>query len=221
MNAKICEVFKSIQGEGLYRGMDQLFVRFFGCNLECSFCDTKLQNFREVSLTELVEQILSFTGYDYVSLTGGEPLLQESFIKELARILKEKNKKVYLETNGVLYEQLDNVIENIDIIAMDFKLPSSTGLKDFWFYHREFLKIAQRKKVFVKAVVGLSTRIEDVRIALAVIQEVNPNIPLVLQPENPHEGVLNEKLRYFDKVCRESKVKVEIISQLHKELGIK
>jgi organic radical activating enzyme len=221
MNAKICEVFKSIQGEGLYRGVDQVFVRFFGCNLECSFCDTKLQSFQDISLPELLEQINSFNGYDYVSLTGGEPLLQEDFVGVLAKALKEEKKKVYLETNGILHEQLDKVIENIDVIAMDFKLPSSTGLKDFWYHHREFLKIAQRKEVFVKAVVGLSTRIEDVRIALAVIQEVNPDISLVLQPENPHEGLLNEKLRYFDKVCRERKVRVEIISQLHKELGIK
>ncbi|MFA7677711.1 MAG: 7-carboxy-7-deazaguanine synthase QueE, partial [Candidatus Omnitrophota bacterium] len=111
MNAKICEVFKSIQGEGLYRGVDQVFVRFFGCNLECSFCDTKLQSFQEISLPELLEQINSFNGYDYVSLTGGEPLLQEDFVGVLAKALKEEKKKVYLETNGILHEQLDKVIE--------------------------------------------------------------------------------------------------------------
>jgi len=149
MKAKISEVFKSIQGEGLYQGKDQLFVRFFGCNLDCSFCDTKLSSYKQLSLDELLGQIATFSDYHSLSLTGGEPLLQIDFLKELVEQLKKDGKIVYLETNGSLYQNLTRVIDNIDIIAMDFKLSSSTGMKDFWFEHREFLKVAKTREVFV------------------------------------------------------------------------
>jgi len=221
MKAKISEVFKSIQGEGLYQGKDQLFVRFFGCNLDCSFCDTKLSSYKQLSLDELLGQIATFSDYHSLSLTGGEPLLQIDFLKELVEQLKKDGKIVYLETNGSLYQNLTRVIDNIDIIAMDFKLSSSTGMKDFWFEHREFLKVAKTREVFVKTVVGEASRVEDLRIALAVIKEIDRNIVLVLQPQNPKESLLTEKLNYFEKVCKNNNIEVRVIPQLHKLLGIR
>jgi organic radical activating enzyme len=221
MRAKICDVFKSTQVEGLYQGASQVFVRFFGCNLECDFCDTKLENYEVWDIAKLLDKIDTYTDYHSISLTGGEPLLQIEFLKILVERLKEKAKIIYLETNGTLPQKLSEIIDYIDIVAMDFKLPSSTILKDYWLKHRRFLKIAQDKDLFVKAVIGKKTRIEDVRIATAIIKEVKKDIPFILQPQNPFEGVLDEKLRYFEKVCRERGMRVEIIPQLHKQLGIK
>lgn len=221
MRVKISEVFKSIQGEGLYQGAEQLFLRFFGCNLNCEFCDTKLDSYREISLADLLGELSSFEGYHSLSLTGGEPLLQVDFLEELVGQLKKDGKVVYLETNGTLYEDLKRVINNIDIVSMDFKLSSSTGMPDFWFEHREFLKVARKREVFVKTVVGPASRIEDLRIALAIIKEIDKDIPLVLQPENPKEAELKNKLNYFEKVASSSNIKVEIRPQLHKVLDIR
>ncbi|MCM8763078.1 MAG: 7-carboxy-7-deazaguanine synthase QueE, partial [Candidatus Omnitrophica bacterium] len=77
MQAKIAEIFKSIQGEGIYQGREQVFVRFYGCNLKCQFCDTPLTHYEELRPEELLNRINIF-GVDYhsLSLTGGEPLLQ-------------------------------------------------------------------------------------------------------------------------------------------------
>ncbi|MCF7907535.1 MAG: 7-carboxy-7-deazaguanine synthase QueE [Candidatus Omnitrophica bacterium] len=218
---KISEIFKSIQGEGLYQGQAQVFVRFFGCNLTCRFCDTKLDSYQEFSIDELMSKIAFFDNYHSVSLTGGEPLVQVEFLRELSQRLKKAGKLVYLETNGTLYQNLKQVIDSIDIVAMDFKLPSSTESKDFWFMHREFLKVAQTKEVFIKAVIGKASRVEDLRIALAVIKEVNKDLLFVLQPENPYEEELKGKLNYFEKVCKERNINLSVVSQLHKILGVK
>jgi len=94
MFAKIAEIFKSIQGEGIYQGESQVFVRFFGCNLNCQFCDTKLTSYRELTLDELLGQINSFSDYHSISLTGGEPLLQAYFLEKLAEQLKLDGKTI-------------------------------------------------------------------------------------------------------------------------------
>ncbi len=221
MKAKISEIFKSIQGEGAYQGRNQVFVRFFGCNLSCRFCDTKPEYYQEKTLDQVIREIYSYQDYHSVSLTGGEPLLQAAFLKALAHELKAAGKLVYLETNGILHQSLEEVLDFIDIIAMDFKLFTSTGIGDFWRQHREFLKISKDKDLFVKAVIRKKTHIDDLRIGLGLINETRRKIPLILQPENPFEDDLKEKLSYFEKICQERGIDVKIVPQLHKELKVR
>ncbi|MBU2102616.1 MAG: 7-carboxy-7-deazaguanine synthase QueE [Candidatus Omnitrophota bacterium] len=221
MIAKISEIFKSIQGEGLYQGREQVFVRFFDCNLACGYCDTKPVTYQEQSLEEVMRQILVYGNYHSVSLTGGEPLLQIDFLKELAKFLKSIKKITYLETNGIVYESLKKVIEYCDIIAMDFKLPSSGRHQVFWPEHKKFLEIASAQDVFVKAVITENTNAVDMAQAIAIIREVAPAVSLVLQPQNPFEDVLGAKLDSFKKMCQDAGVNVKIITQLHKKLGIR
>ncbi len=221
MKGRVCEIFKSIQGEGIYQGTPQVFLRLFGCNLKCSFCDTKFNSYGELTPQEVLDRIVAYEDYHSLSLTGGEPLLQVEFLEELLEGLKPEGKTVYLETNGTLPGNLSRVISYLDIIAMDFKLSSSTGLRDFWADHRNFLRVAREKEVFVKTVVGKRTHLEDLRIAVAVIKEVKKDIILVLQPEHPYEGELGAKLNHFEKACRRSNIETKIIPQLHKVLGVK
>ncbi|MCQ9205091.1 MAG: 7-carboxy-7-deazaguanine synthase QueE [Omnitrophica bacterium] len=221
LKGKIAEVFKSIQGEGIYQGVSQVFVRFFGCNLKCKFCDTKLDKYLFLGLEELLDKINTYRDYHSISITGGEPLLEINFLKVLTKKLKEEGRIIYLETNGILPRSLSEIIDYIDIVSMDFKLPSSSGEKEFWFQHREFLKVAVRKDVFVKAVISEKTLVEDIRIAMAIIKETDANLPFVLQPQNPLEDILQERIEYFEKLCLEDNINVKVIPQLHKKLSIK
>lgn len=231
MKGKISEVFRSIQGEGLYQGVSQVFVRFFGCNLECSFCDTKLDSCEKKSAPELLDEIDTFGDYHSLSITGGEPLLQIDFLKDLLKLIKSKEQKacpskpwrrrVYLETNGTLPENLEKVIDYTDIIAMDFKLPSSTGLEPFWDKHQEFLAISRGKKTFIKAVIGTSTMVEDIYKMIEIIKCTAKKTTLVLQPQNPFEIMVKTKLSGFEELCREEGLKVKVIPQMHKRLGLK
>ena len=221
MKAKISEIFKSIQGEGVYQSVEQAFVRFFGCTMRCAFCDTPLYYYREKSVQEVLDTIVSYGSIHSVALTGGEPLLHIEFLKKLTKALKGRRYTVYLETNGILYPQVQEIMAWIDIIAMDFKLPSSTGQEDFWQEHAAFLRCALQQEVFVKAVIGKETLLRDVMRAVSIIKEENPKVPLVLQPQHPFEEQLTQKLASLTQACQRHLSDVRVIAQLHKKLGVR
>ena len=224
--AKISEIFPSLQGEGLYVGVPQLFVRFYGCNLSCAFCDTKLGSYKVFTIGSLMDKISDEREpYHSISLTGGEPLVQADFIKDfLSKYKKFYNKPIYLETNGTLYQEISKVIDYIDIVAMDFKLPSSTKKASLWGEHGKFLKIAKNKKTFIKAVITSKTIKRDILQMLEIVKGIEKDIPIVLQPVT--HSVDSEKpsiecLEDFRNILRQSKAHAEIIPQVHKLIGVK
>lgn len=228
MKAKILEIFRSIQGEGKYAGVKQVFVRFFECNMHCVWCDTPAsigdttRNYKEVELADLVRQIESLKdGCHSVSLTGGEPLLQADFIKELIPYLKKMDLPVYLETNGICPRELSQVIDQTDIIAMDIKLPSSTKEKPYWKEHEEFLKIALKKDVFIKTVISADTDQQDIVKAVEVVKRVAPNVLFIIQP-NTYElrNGLMDKCLDFQDYCLKYLSDVRILPQTHKFMKV-
>jgi 7-carboxy-7-deazaguanine synthase len=229
MTAKILEIFRSIQGEGRYAGVPQVFVRFFECNMHCVWCDTPAsigdgkREYQEMALKDVLSQVNALYGNAHsVSITGGEPLLQNEFLKEFCRSLKGQGRKVYLDTNGTLPDALGDVIRDIDVIAMDLKLPSSTKQKPFWAQHKKFLKIAVRKEVFIKAVISLNTRKEDVLKAAKLVAAQDPEILFILQPNylDMKKGVIGECLEH-QKSCAKILKDVRIIPQVHKFMKLR
>jgi 7-cyano-7-deazaguanine synthase len=223
IKGRIAEIFTSVQGEGLYLGKKQLFVRFFGCNLNCAFCDTKLFHFREHTPRSLLEEISkSADNFHSISYTGGEPLQQVDFLKEVLSLSKKNRWKNYLETNGTLPEALEKVIDLVDIVAMDLKLPSSTLAGSFWPAHRDFLKIACQKEVFLKAVITQATEKDDLKAALDLIRKVDRSKIMVLQPNSFDDyALLEEKLQAFQNFSQQKGVRTFIIPQMHKLAGVK
>ncbi len=224
MKGRISEVFDSIQGEGLYLGEPQVFVRFFGCNLNCRFCDTKLESFMEYDPDELYKELKLYyrKGHHSVSFTGGEPLLQKDFLKEVLKITNKESIKNYLETNGTLPEALKDIIDYVHIVAMDLKFPSSSGMEKLWQAHRVFLEIAAKKEVFVKAVICECTEEGDLLEGVRLIREAAKNTILILQPDSGvSRGALDNKLEFFKNMCRREKVTACVIPQVHKIAGVK
>jgi len=222
MKGKIAEIFESIQGEGIYIGARQLFVRLFGCNLRCKFCDTKLANYIEYTPQELVSYLKNtYSGNHSVSFTGGEPLLQNDFLKETMKLTKESGFNNYLETNGTLPESLSEVIDFVDIVAMDLKLPSSTGLVGFWNEHAKFLRIASQKDVFLKAVICKDTEQKDIEDAIKLIKESVNFAILVLQPNSfEDDEELRMKLLNYKEMCLRENIFACSIAQMHKVMGV-
>ncbi len=101
---QVVEMFTSINGEGPLAGELALFIRMRGCNLCCAYCDTAWANrddakYEELSTEEIVESVRR-AGIRNVTLTGGEPLLQEGIEKLLRALAEEPELRVEIETNG-------------------------------------------------------------------------------------------------------------------------
>ena len=221
--AKIAEIFDSVQGEGIYAGVRQVFVRFFGCNLKCSFCDTPLAAYFEKTPDELCSEISKYSNFHSISLTGGEPLCQADFLKDLLPRTRALQHKIYLETNGALPQELQKIIDGVDIIAMDMKLPSSTRGSSQWPQHEGFLKVALKKGVFIKMVITKETELEDIFRARAIIRKANPCISVVLQPDW-HDGcatLLDKMVSFKRELVLYGIHDVRILPQAHKVAGIK
>jgi 7-carboxy-7-deazaguanine synthase len=94
------EIFYSIQGESSIAGYPCVFVRLTGCNLRCSYCDTRFayEEGKGMSLDSIIKTVEEY-GCNRVEITGGEPLLQEE-TADLSRKLLDHNYRVWIETNG-------------------------------------------------------------------------------------------------------------------------
>ena len=121
MKYKVNEIFYSIQGEGFWTGLPAIFIRFSGCNLDCSWCDTEHLSHKIMSLEEIMEEISQYP-CEHVILTGGEPAINIDY--ELLLALKGDNKKrveyfVHIETNGTI--SLRSFEDKIDWITVSPK----------------------------------------------------------------------------------------------------
>jgi len=119
---KVSEIFYSIQGESTTMGLPAVFVRLAGCNLNCTYCDTKYARSggTEFSIEEILVQVKSFN-CNRVTITGGEPLLQEGSAA-LAQRLIDSGYDVQVETNG---SQNINLIPEKARCILDIKTPGS------------------------------------------------------------------------------------------------
>lgn len=246
-DAFIGEIFSSIQGEGLYVGVKQIFVRFMHCSLNCVYCDTPYSRLKDgfcsvetkagtkkftlvpnpLNIAKLNKFIKILNknspGHHSISVTGGEPLEQVEFLKDWLDIVSE-NFKVYLETNGTLPQALKKILNNVDIIAMDIKLPSSTRRSVNWKDVMEFLKLSTTKQVFVKMVITSRTDKYEVLKGALIVKRVSPQIPLVLQPATPYGSFLDapglDLMNQLQTECLKILKDVRIIPQVHKLLNV-
>ncbi|MFZ5651563.1 MAG: 7-carboxy-7-deazaguanine synthase QueE [Bacillota bacterium] len=242
MKAGVCEVFSSVQGEGPYVGMRQIFIRFAGCNLSCRYCDTRHDG-NEMCKVEVVPGGKSFVElpnpvsagklikiikgrypvarHHTVSITGGEPLLQVEFLKKLLPGIRRAGLKIYLETNGTLPGELARVISLVDIVSMDIKLPGTSGCPPMWENHRQFLCVARKAGVFVKIVMDDKSDISEYDTALDIMCGEDAGITLVIQPMtlNGKCALSPGRALYFQAMALERLKDVRIIPQTHIMMG--
>jgi organic radical activating enzyme len=211
--ARLVEVFSSIQGEGILVGHRQVFVRTYGCNLRCTYCDSPetlkesgsppecrveeqpgTWTFRRIpnpvsadTLTTIVRSYLAAPHHS-LSITGGEPLLHTRFLQRWLPEVRALGLKVFLETNGLLPDHLQRVLPLLDYVSMDFKAPTATGVDSTatWERHRQFLEIARATRVYGKLVVTPTTTDAELDTVVSTLCAVDATIPLILQPVTPY-----------------------------------
>ena len=124
----ISEIFGSIEGEGKRTGELTTFIRFYGCNLRCSWCDSSYSytnnDYTKMTLQEIITKVKEI-GYRNITITGGEPLIQQD-IQILINTLCSDKYYVNIETNGsVDISTFRFVGYNNLFFTMDYKCPSS------------------------------------------------------------------------------------------------
>jgi len=242
----ISEIFSSIQGEGYLAGRRQVFVRLVDCNLSCRYCDTvqgKTDTCRvetkpgSAMFSHLLQPIALQTVLDIitdwltvlpgahhsVSLTGGEPLLSAdalfAWLPEIRKLLP-----IHLETNGTMFIALEKVVQHLDYISMDMKLPSTSGCsEDLWDQHRRFLQTAHGVNVTVKVVVGDDTNSGEIRQVCDIIASVDRATPLFLQPLTLPGGCIGinaSHVMHLQEMASALLPDVRVIPQMHKLLGV-
>lgn len=206
---KVNEIFVSIDGEGVRTGLPTVFIRLYGCNLKCSYCDTRYscenREYKLMPLMDILEQVLSY-GVPRVTLTGGEPLIHEG-VKDLINSLVANDIEVNIETNGAvdLNDFWEYKYNSKVIFTMDYKCASS-GMEDKMILWNLYL--LQPKDV-IKFVVSNYNELEKMEYILEETGcKAQPYVSSVfgaIEPKELVEYVLDNKL---------NNVKVQV--QLHK-----
>ena len=199
---KINEIFCSINGESRFVGLRTVFVRTFGCNILCNYCDTlyavKGNDFKEMAIYEIIREVDKYE-CKRVTLTGGEPLIQRDAI-DLIDALIHKGYIVEVETNGAV--DLSNLVDknygNQLLITMDWKCPGS-GMRDKMIESN--LEILRYDDV-VKCVVSDRIDLDEMKRIYSLTDATVYASPVFgrIEPKEIAEYVINEKLNYV--VCQ-------------------
>jgi len=189
---KIVDIFYSLQGEATYVGVPSIFVRFYGCNLGCYFCDDEKHrgNFDVLTQEELLEKLKNFTCKQVV-ITGGEPTIYN--LNELIGFLQDEGYYVCVESNG--YE-LGNV-KKADWITYSPKNWDEIESEGFSEY---------------KFIVATVSEVDK-------ILALQSDKPIYIQPENHFDSANIVNVKYcIDFVKAHPHLKLSV--QLHKYLGV-
>lgn len=168
MNYNVIEKFKSVNGEGIRSGQLTTFIRFFGCNLRCAYCDSAYSYDKnekyEIMSTEEIIDYLKESGTKNVTLAGGEPMYQKG-INELIEEMCRNGYSVEIETNGSIdIERISKIKENRPYITLDYKTSASGMERHNLLKNYDFIS----KNDSVKFVVG---SVEDLETAYKVSNE--------------------------------------------------
>jgi 7-carboxy-7-deazaguanine synthase len=208
LQAPVQEVFSSVQGEGVYVGKRQIFVRFAHCHLKCAYCDTPMTTpdgrchvepipghgktlmldnpLSAEALLGVLKPLLAQAKHHSISFTGGEPLLYHRYLQAVFKAIQQHHPsvKTYLETSGTQPDFLETVLPVTDIIAMDIKLPSTTHEAPQFDNHQAFYQLAKTRpqtELFIKLIVNANTPPDELEAVRTIVTDTQT--PIIIQPE--------------------------------------
>ena len=196
---KVSEIFTSFQGEGPYVGTPATFLRLYGCNLNCEWCDTDISTYEMLSVDDVAEILITqmeFNNIKTLIITGGEPTLQMEEVKRLIEELPD-DIRIQMETNGSLFEYIPEVEFVIS--------PKEDKEKVFENYYKY-------DNVFFKFVI---TSQEDIDEVISLKEKYGYDKTIWLQGEFSQDGKMADLIR--ENFPRLENVKLSV--QTHKYLN--
>lgn len=236
VKTSISEIFTSVEGEGMYLGTKTLFVRLAGCSLKCFWCDTpyalSMSDGKEYEIDDalaLIDEKIQHNTFK-VNFTGGEPLLQHKAVLEMARHVKNKGLRTYLESSCFSVERFKELLPFMDICKIEFKLRDSEAVDAE--HYQQLLEnelkcleeaIGAKKATYIKVVVSsVSDKPEFEELVKMIFNAIKPKEieGFVIQPVyGKGEPALEQLFQFYDIVYPYYE-RVRIVPQMHKVMGI-
>lgn len=208
---RVHEIFTSIQGEGLDTGLPCTFIRLFGCNLKCVYCDQPQdpKDMKEMSIKEIIEEVQK-SPVKNICLTGGEPLMQ-SKANELIETLVREGYNVSIETNGTIY--IPRYEGRKHKYVMDVKTPSSY-INQFSNKYDNLLRLTNIDEV--KFVIGDR---QDYMFMKDILRDFPTEATVLVSPmfDEKHKQHIGQDLCNW---IIEDNLDVRVSLQVHKFLGV-
>lgn len=210
------EVFRTLQGEGPFVGQPATFIRFAGCNLACTFCDTEFES--NINNVVHVDEIGALHD-KLIVLTGGEPLRQP--VGKLVNILLDRGHRVQIETAGVVWQPglLGSLLSDSFSIVVSPKTPKVHAMISTYAYAWKYI-VRDGDLLDKKGLPVVNTQREEGRVrSLAWPPERFPASRVYLQPCDEQDAALTQRntLHAID-VCKEYGYTLSV--QLHKQLNL-
>ncbi len=220
---KLYSIFESIDGEinGWHQGCISTFIRFAGCNLRCSYCDTIKAQKEDDGNNYILPDVVRDIRTKKITLTGGEPLLQYTEAIPLVEHLIRQGRVISIETNG-RYNHLRKEFylhdyEKVQFIS-DYKLPGSGEFTE----HFDVSFGSLQEYDIIKFVVGTQ---EDLLIAIQKIIQFKQTIAVKTYAISPivdrRTGPVFDAKELVDHLIRNGLSDVVLNFQLHKLLNLK
>ncbi len=236
------EFFLSIQGAGLWAGAMHLFARLAGCRVGCQYCDTEKALPRpglvqgtgaspienpvsvEASIALLERLDENRPGAQALAVTGGEPLEQEAFLDAFLPEVKKKllrGRPILLETSGLHPEPMGRLAGYVDMVSMDIKIHSTSGLNNVLSLHARFLEVVAKRPFYVKVVVNSRTTGEEIAETAMLVASRDPTAVFYIQPQT-REGCISGGAYLLElwEAARGHLENVRVQPQLHRILDL-
>jgi len=210
MELSVCEIYPTIQGEGFLIGSPITLVRFQGCNIYCSWCDTKYAiPFKEdlkVPLEEVLKKLNSI-GRKHILITGGEPFAHP-VLGDFCEFLIERGYFVQIETNGTVWQsKFETLPREGFYISLSPKYSVDYKIDPKFSEYSDELKLVVDKHLTL----GVILREEF----LPLVEEKK----LILQPEGNKEENVQRALKLIDELL-ERGYYARLIPQMHKLINL-
>ena len=143
--------------------------------------------------------------------------MELDFLKSfLEKYKKALNKKIYLETNGTLFDNLAEIIDYVDVVSADIKINSATKQQNCFEVNDKFFEIATKKNAFIKIVFDKNITQDEIDSCVKLAQKYN--ILIVLQPKMPMDNEI-DLIKIYDMFSEKYK-NIQLIPQVHKYLNL-
>ena len=207
---RVCEIFESIQGEGLLAGVPSLFIRASGCNLRCAWCDTPYASWAPEGEEWPVDRLAARVRQSrlrHVVITGGEPMIFADLVP-LTRALKDDGCHITIETAGTVYADAA-----CDLMSISPKMSNSTphGIEG-----GRWVEMHERARLQMDVLRRLIARYEyQLKFVVSAPEDLDeicslasglgaPPERVLLMPEGVTADELRERSLWLVDLCRET-----------------